>query len=179
MAQDRCRGGLVQHLEARGNAGFQREALQERLAESVDGEDVDAARSVEHAREQAAGGDSLFLLGRPIDQGLDLLIELGLVGHRPTAELARQPVRISAAAALVKVGGGSARGPRAGEQQARHAVGQNLGLAGAGIGLDPGGMGWCGGLALLAAGQKQGIEGVAHSSPPPAVDHSATRSRCS
>ena len=60
--------GLVEDLEARRHAGFQREALQQRLAECVDGQDVDAARGVEHAREQAARDHALLRGGRAVDQ---------------------------------------------------------------------------------------------------------------
>ncbi len=115
MAQDGRRLGFVQHLEAWRHARLEREALQERLAESVDGEDVDAAGGVKHAREQAAGDDALLLFGRPIDQGLELLIEFGLVGHGPTAELAGQAVAHLGGRGLGEGETEDALGPRPGE----------------------------------------------------------------
>ena len=46
----------------------------------------------------------------------------------------------------------------AGQQQAGHAIGQHLGLAGAGIGLDPGRLRGRGRLALVGRGHGHGIE---------------------
>ena len=71
-----------------------------------------------------------------------------------------------------------ALGLHAGQQQPGDAVGQYLGLAGAGIGLDPRRAIGRRGPALLGTGEVEDPGAVAHVSPPPAVDHSATRSRC-
>ena len=90
MTQQGLRLGLVEHLEARRHAGLERKALEQRLAEGMDGEDVDAARRVEHAREQAARQRRCSAAsGGAIDQLLDLLVQLGLLGQRPAAELRR------------------------------------------------------------------------------------------
>jgi hypothetical protein len=176
-AQQGRRLGLVQHLEARGDAGLEREALQQRLAERVDGEDVDAARCIEHAGEQPPRQAALLGLRHLGDQRGDLLAERRIVGHRPAAELARQSIAHLRGRRLGEGEAKDALGPHAVEQQARHPIGQHLGLAGAGIGLDPGGMAGGGGAALRLAGHQERVEHVAHSSPP-VVDHSATRSRC-
>ncbi len=89
VAQQRLRVALVQHLEARRDARLQREALEQRLAEGVDGQDVDAARRVEHAREQAAGDDALGRFGRAVDQLGDLLVELGVRRSWPSGRAGR------------------------------------------------------------------------------------------
>ena len=145
----------------------------------MNGEDVDAARRVEHAGEQAARDGALLLFRRAIDQDLYLSVEDGLVRHRPMAELAGQPIAHLGGRRLGEREAEDALRSRAGEQEPRHAIGQHLGLAGAGVGLDPRGMGGRRGPPLLAAGELQEIERLAHSSSPIAVDHSATRSRCS
>ncbi len=88
FAQDGGGFRLVQYIEARRHARFERKALQQRLAKGMDGEDVDAPRGVEDTGEQAAGRDALFPLGRPVDQSCDLAVECGLIGHRPAPELA-------------------------------------------------------------------------------------------
>ena len=183
MAQQGGGVGLVEHVEARRHAGFAREALQERLAEGMDGREVDAARRIEHAREQAAGERALPLLQfwrrRLVDQLLDFLVERGVVGHRPAAQLACKPIAHLGRGGLGEGEAENALGPHARQQQARHAIGQHLGLAGAGIGHHPGRLARHGGAALLAAGILDRIELGGHSPVPPALDHSATRSRCS
>ena len=171
---------LVQHLEARCHACFEREALQQRLAEGVDRKNVDAARRVEHAGEQAAGDHALLRFRRAIDQLGDLRVESGLLGQSPAPELGGEAVAHLGRGCLGESEAKDALGLDAGQQQARHAVGQHLGLAGAGIGLDPGRL--CGRrrLALLGGGDAYGVPDIdAHSSLPPVVDHSATRSSCS
>jgi hypothetical protein len=182
VAQQCLRVALVQHLEARRDARLQREALEQRLAEGMDGQDVDAARRVEHAREQAAGDDTLGRFGRAVDQLADFLVQLGVRHHGPAAELPGQPVAHLGRGGLGEGETEDALGLDAIEQQARDAIGQHLGLAGAGIGFDPGRMAGRRRAPLRVGGERQGVEsGVedAHSSSPPAVDHSATRSRCS
>ena len=148
--------GLVQHLEARRHAGLEREALEQRLAEGVDGEDVDAARRVEHAREQAARQAALLGLRRRGRSARSISlpsVASSAIAQRPSWPASR--LRISAAAALVKVRQRMRSGSHAVEQQARHAVGQHLGLAGAGIGLDPGRVAGRGGAPLRVAGELQ------------------------
>jgi hypothetical protein len=138
MTQQGLRLGLVEHLEARRHARLKRKALQQRLAEGVNGEDVDTARRVEHAREQTARRDTLRRIGRAVHELLDLLVELGLRGERPASELARQTVAHFGGRRLGEGEAKDALGFDAVQQQARHAIGQHLGLAGAGVGLDPG-----------------------------------------
>ena len=177
MTQQGLRLGLVEHFEARRHPRFERKALEQRLAEGVDGEDVDAARCVEHAREQSARRDTLRRIGRAVNQLRDLLVELRLVGERPASELGRQTVAHFGGRRLGEGEAQDALGLDAVQQQARHAIGQHLGLAGAGIGLDPGRVARRRGAPLRVGRERQRIDRRAHSSPPPAVDHSATRSR--
>ena len=97
--------------------------------------------------------------GRAVDQLGDLLVERRR--RRPCAQRPSWPasrLRISAAAALVKVRQRMRSGLTPIEQQARHAVGQHLGLAGAGIGLDPGRMAGRRRAPLRVGGERQRIE---------------------
>ena len=176
-AQDRLRLGLVEDIEARCDARFEREAFQQRLAEGMDGQDVDAARRIEHTREEAACHDALRRIGCPVDQLGDAGVERRLVGQRPAAELVGEAVAHFGGCRLGEGEAEDALGFDAFEQQPRHAVGEDLRLARAGIGHDPGGMIGRGGAPLRIGRQGDGVEHVAHSSPPPAVDHSAIRSR--
>jgi len=137
----------------------------------------DTARCIEHAREQAARHDALRRIGRPVDQFGDAGVERRLVGQRPATELVGEAVAHLGSRRLGEGEAEDALGLDAFEQQPRHAVGEDLRLARAGIGHDPGGMIGRGGAPLRVGRQGDGIEHVAHSSPPPAVDHSAIRSR--
>jgi len=178
MAQQGRGIGLVEHVESRGDARFEREALQQCLAEGVDGEDVDAARRVEHAGEQAACQRPLLWRRRLLGQLLDILVERGVVGHRPAAELSRETIAHLRRGSLGEGEAKDALGPRARQQQPGHPIGQHLGLARAGVGHDPGRLAGQGGTALLATGVLDRVEVGAHSLVPPDADHSAIRSRC-
>ena len=158
LAQQRRGLGLVHHLEARRHAGLEREALEQGLAEGVDGQDLDAARRIEHAREQPAREAALLGLRHRVDQRGDLLAERLVVGHRPAAELHGEPVAHLRRRRLGEGEAEDALGPHAVEQQARDAVGQHLGLAGAGIGHDPGRLAGHGGAALRVARDLQDVE---------------------
>ena len=145
----------------------------------MDGENVDTARRIEHARKQATGDHALLGLRRAVDQLGDFLVEFGFLGQRPTAELGGQAIAHLGRRGLGEGEAEDSLGLYAGQKQPCHAISQHFGLAGAGIGLDPGRL--CGRrrLALLGGGDAYGIPDIdAHSSLPPVVDHSATRSRC-
>ena len=176
-AQDRLGFGLVQNLEARRHAGLEREALQQRLAEGMNGENVDAARRIEHTREQAARHDALGRLRRPVDQSGDAVVEYHLVGQSPAAKLVGEAVAHLGRGRLGEGEAEDALGFHAVQQKPRHAVRQDLRLARAGIGFHPRRMIGRGGAPLRVRREGQGVEHVVHSSPPPAVDHSAIRSR--
>ena len=169
------RGAVVDGLEMRGDPGLEREAAQERLAEAVDGHDVEAAGKVEHAGEEAAGvleGAG----GRGLAQQVqEVVTQAGLVAlHGPAGEPALDPDRhlggggLGEGEAQDRFGGGT------GEEEAQHAVGEDAGLAGAGIGRDPDRAGGVGGAALGRGGGVGDAHGVV-----PASRHSAMRARWS
>ena len=120
--------GVFDEGEMGGDAGFEREAAQERLAERMDGADSHAAGEVENAGEQGAGlGDRVGSdRDTEVDEGL---VEGVVVADGPFAEFGLQAVghfrggRLGEGQALDlgRVG--------AGEHQAEHAVDEQLGLA--------------------------------------------------
>ena len=128
---------VLEDAELRGGAGLQREAADQRLAEGVDGLDAQAARRLQRAGEEGAG--ACEIRRGALAQRVEGRGERAVGQHRPGAERAEQ--------AVLHLGGGrlgvgeaedllrlAAR-----EQQPRHPVGEDAGLAGAGIGGDPGG----------------------------------------
>ncbi len=135
------RAGLavLEHREARGDAGLEREAAQQRLAEGVDRLDLQPAGSFERAGEEGAGGGELG--GRDGVGGLAELgeraAERGVVEHRPAAEGAEQAVLHLGRGGLGVGEAEDALRIGAGEEQAGDAVGEHAGLARAGVGRDP------------------------------------------
>ena len=103
------------------------------------------------------------------------------VTHRPSASNTR--FASLAAAALVKVMERMRAGLHAVEQQPDYAMGQHRGLAGPGIGGDPGGSAGVGSPALRFERLRRDDVALAHGSPPstsePSSDHSRTRARWS
>ena len=181
------RGGaaVVDLGEARGDAGFQREAAQQRGAEGVDGLDLQSARGLDRLREQPPGrvqpvrgqraGDALAgQLGGQIRIGL----------HRPGAKLGEQPVLHLARRGLGIGQAQNVLGRHAVQQQPCHPVGQHPGLARPGIRGQPGRFQRVGGLDL-AAGRLVGRAGRAQVHGPTLSrtgaslrSHSPPRARC-
>ncbi len=164
---------LVHQLEMRRDAGLDREAPQQRLAEGVDGLDLEPARRVEHAREKLPRQGEVALVRRALQQLADRLAQRAVLGHGPLGEALAEAVRH-----LGRGGAGESEaedfGRRAAaEQQGQDAVGQHLGLAGAGRGADPG-------RDAAIRGQRLGAIGIGRhssSSPSPGTDHSLIRAR--
>ena len=162
---------LVEHVERRGHAGFERKARQHVLAKGMDGEDFQAARRLQRLGEQPP---RLLHVLRPAEIGTDLLnfpLQFLVRKHRPFAELLEQAtlhlrrrrLRVGQAQDVRRLG--------VRQKQPRHAVGERVGLASAGIGGDPGG--------TLGVGSDDGWFERAHSSgaSQPPIDHSRTRAR--
>ena len=102
LGQQRVAGVIVEDLEAGRHAGLQGEALQQPLAEGVDGLHLEAARRLDHQREQLARAFHLLRRrerGRAAPAG-----PRQAPRRRPSPSLpagANTRVAISAAAALV------------------------------------------------------------------------------
>ncbi len=130
---------VLEHAEPRGDAGLEREAAEQRLAEGVDRLDFQPAGGFERAGKEGAG--ACEPAGRNglggLAEGSERLPECRVVEHGPRAErpeqavlhLGRGGLGVGQAEDLLRVGPG--------EEQARHPVGQDAGLARAGIGRHP------------------------------------------
>ncbi len=152
--------GLVHHLEARRHAGLGGEGLQQALAEGMDGLHAQAAGRFQRQREQAAGPRQALGGEIPLVQlVVDVVQQVAVIEVDPLGQALEQ------AAAHLRRGGagvGDAEDvfrPCALQQQADDAVHQQVGLAGAGIGVDEHGNGRVGGLMLGGAGLSPGFLG--------------------
>ncbi len=120
-----------------GDAGLEREAPQQRLAEGMDGLDAECRRA-RRARARKAGARDRASRHRARSPVSSTSPRPGRRRRRrPAAQPWLMRFAISAAAALVKVRQRMRARRRAGQQQAQHAVGQHIGLAGAGRSVDP------------------------------------------
>ena len=129
--------GLLHHLEMAGNVRLQRKLVEDRLAKGVDRLDLQPARRLQRAGEELAGllhrllarASSLGKLGQSVGQRR--------VRHgRPLAEPGKDTGRHFRRRRL---GEGEAQNLRridAGQKQPHDPLGQDVGLAGAGIGRD-------------------------------------------
>ena len=165
--QQFARFALRKNLEMGRHVRLQRKTGQEGLTEGVDGLDTDAARRLQHPGEQAAGGGDPGIVGRLAGQFGQRLADLRFRLRRP---IGQDIIEAHGHLRRRRAGEGQAQnglGPGARQHQAKHPVGQNLGLAGPRRSPDPGRMGRIGGEHLRGG----------HSSPPPPADHSAIRAR--
>ena len=179
---------LVEDGEARRHAGLERKALQQPLAEGVDGLHLEAARRLDGDGEQLPRPLHLGRGGRAVEQLGELALQARLVGRHPLGQPGEHALRHLRGGGLGVGERQDALGRRAAEQQAQHAHGQHVRLAGAGVGADPGGGGRVGGGRLVALRLLEtrlalrlglGREEEAHLSASSIVsaDHSATRAR--
>ena len=155
---------LVEHGEARRHVRLERHKVQEALAEGVDRLDLEAAGGLDGAGEEAPR--QLHLSGaRPLAFELRQLGDQLRLGERhPASEPLEDANRHVGGGRL---GEGEAQEParmRARQQEAHDAVGQDLGLARAGIGRHPGGGARVGGAALLRDGVIRDDDVLAHRS---------------
>ena len=142
---------VVEDGKARRHAGLERKALQQPLAEGVDGLHLEAAGRLDGDGEQLAG--ALALLGRrgPVEQLLELARELRVGRGHPFGQPREHALRHLGGGGLGVGERQDALGRRTGEQQAQHAHGQHVRLAGAGVGAHPRGGRGVGGGGLVAA----------------------------
>ncbi|ODN68363.1 hypothetical protein A6302_04338 [Methylobrevis pamukkalensis] len=174
---------FVEHGEAAGNAGFQRKALQQRLAEAVDGLDLEPAGGLQCPGEQPARArQRLGRRGSALQRG-DLGGKRRIVQHGPTAQHLGDAVGHFGGRRLGEGEAEHRAGIGPGEQQPDHPARQHIGLARAGVGRHPDRAARMGGDALVAAGRLRNGEaarGAAHagaSSSPSPDCHSRTRAR--
>ena len=181
LAQHFRLGDIVGDLEARRHIRLERRRLQHAGAEGVDGLDLQPARRLQRLGEQPAGGRlALGRRGLP-GQLRQRLAEFGVVHRRPGAQHLEDAVGHIGGGRLGVGDAEHAAGRDAVEQQAQHAVDQDMRLARAGIGRDPGAQARLRGQRLALIGQRGDDPARLHasSSSPAAADHSLTRARWS
>ncbi len=181
---DECRFHLrIQHLEMAGDVRFEREAVQDRFAEGVDGLYLQPARRFQRGGKEPAGAQKARAAGRTAFHLADRFGQFLVAERGPRAKLGEDSVR--------HVGGGrlgigqaeDLSGLGSVEQQADDALRQDMRLAGTGVGGDPGGIFRIGGECLLLERIGRDDERPLHSPPSPlspsspAADHSCTRAR--
>ena len=142
---------VVEDGKARRHAGLEREALQQPLAEGVDGLHLEAAGRLDGDGEELAG--ALQLLGRRARgraASRACLRELRVGRGHPFGQPREHALRHLGGGRLGVGERQDALGRRAREQQAQHAHGEHVRLASAGVGADPRGGCGVGGRGLVA-----------------------------
>ena len=170
-------GAVIQLDKLRRDTGFERKAAQQRGAKAVDGLDAQPAGRFDCAGKQTARTGKSFgrlggkAFGRLRGRGFARLrghgpkfaqgrVQRRVGFHRPFAQKFEQPVLHLGGGGL---GIGQAQnmlGLHPGQQQPRHAVGQNTGFAGPRVGRKPCGDGGIGGFYLPLRGQIRGHSGL-------------------
>ena len=148
---------LLDHREFGRYPGLERKAAQQGLTEGVDRGDLDAARGVEHPREQLARAGDQRLVRKLSGQLHQRLRQRAGRHRRPFRQPGVEPVRH-----LGRSGAGKGQAQHAGgigavEHQPQQPLGQHRGLAGPGRGRDPD-------RAARPGGAPRGLGGGAHSS---------------
>jgi hypothetical protein len=171
---------LIEHLEMRGDVGFERKALQQRLTERMNGLDLHAAGRIEHARKEPARLAAAILARPSTGQRAQIVAKPLVIERYPLRKAAGDPVRHLGGGRLGEGEAEDAFRRRAVEHQAQYAIGQNLGLACAGAGGNPDGLLRVRRLKLDVAGLPDDVgHGRRHSPPSVSLtDHSLTRARC-
>ena len=128
---------LVDGFEMRCDARLEWKPPQQSAAQRVNGHDAEPERQVEHTREQPTGGAEQLGSHRTTRQLRELSRQHLVAGRHPPAQ-----ARFDAQEHLGRgrLGEGQAQdalGVGTFEQEPQHPVGQDPGLAGAGIGRDP------------------------------------------
>ena len=180
LALQRVGGRLVEDGEFRRHVGFQREALQEALAERVDGLHLEPARRLDGGREQGARALDLGwrrLAGRELGEHV---CELCLVHGHPLRQRVVDALRHLGRSGLGVGKGEDALGDGAGQHKAQRAQREHVRLAGAGVGAHPGGCPRIGRVALgpVRAFEVGSVRRHGSTSSSSATPHSATRARC-
>ena len=160
-------------LERRRHARFQRKARQKILAEGMDGLDFQAARRFERLRRTAAApgaNPSPSRFSRRSPRCVARASASSSIAHLPSC--VEQPPRHLRRRGLGVGEAENAFGLRAVEQKPRHAVGERVGLARAGIGRNPG-------RTFRIGGDRARRSTRSFLAPIRQSDHSRTRARWS
>ncbi len=130
--------GFVQHSETRGDIGLERELVQQPRAESVDGLHLQAARRLQRGSKQPARARAFLGAWLGAGRERDLLVERGVGKRGPAGQPLEHLVRHVGGGGLGEGDAEDFRRIDAAQQQVDHALGENIGLARAGIGRDEG-----------------------------------------
>ena len=177
--------GLVEHAEAGGDIGFERELVQQLRAESVDGLHFKAARRFQRAREQPPRHRPAPRVGRHVAMLANGVIERCIVERDPCGQPVEHLLRHIGRGRLGERDAEDFFRLAAVKQQIDHALRQHIGLAGAGVGGNPRRHVRIGSLALLPPHLAWDADRRSHSPTqmssisPPVADHSLTRARWS
>jgi len=160
-----ARGGLVvQHAEMAGDIRLQRKLMQQRFAEGMDRLDLEAAGRFERAREELPRLGKLQPVRKRAFHLRDLAGQRFVIERGPVRQPFEHAVRHLRGRRL-RVGKAEDRGgPRAGQHQADHPLGQHVRLARSGIGGHPDRIGGAGGEVLASRGL---VDGAIRHRPPP------------
>ena len=177
---------LLQDAKARRDIGFERKEVQQTLAERVNGLDLEPARRLDRPREQLAREVEVGLRGPGRAGTYDRVREVFVRKRGPPAQFLEHPRRHVGRRRLGEGEAENGAGLGLGEQQAQHALHQNVRLARTRVGGNPSrGLGVGG--ALLCDPRRPrhfALRSVHGASPaaaarPPVADHSLTRARWS
>jgi len=129
---------LVEHVEARSNLGLEWKLMQKPCAKCVDGLDLETTRRLQRQREESPCSRPPRRIGIEIGHPSDRRIEVLIVERGPAPQLVEHAVRHIGGGGLGERDAEDLSGLDAVEQEAGHALRQNMGLARSGIGGDPG-----------------------------------------
>ena len=141
---------VVEGVELRGNARFERKPLQDGGGEGVDGLNPQAAGGLERPRKEGSRLPEAFTVERIriLAKPEEFLPEMVIRKHRPASEALDQPVlHVGCRGHREGQAKNSLRG-RSGQQQARDPVREDLGFSRSGVRRYPGGGAGVGGLDL-------------------------------
>ena len=142
---------LVEHGEARGDVGLERELVQQPRAEGVDGLHLEPARRLQRRSEQPPRPGAFARAGLAASGQSDAFVERGIVQHRPVGERTEDAVRHVGGGGLGEGDAEDLGRIAAAQKQVDHALRQHVRLAGAGIGRNESRIVGVGGVDLHAA----------------------------
>ncbi len=139
---------VVEHLETRSDIGLERKLLQQPRAEGVNRLHLEAARRLQRNGEQSPRPCAPCHIGRDVGGLPDRRVEFCIVEGDPLTQIVEHSIGHVGRGGLGEGDAEDLRRVDALEQEADHALRQNVRLARAGIGCDPGGDGRIGYLGL-------------------------------
>ena len=145
-------GLLVEDRKTWNDARLEWEALQQPFAEGMDRLDLQATRCIEGAGEKRAGAPKRDSRGTVAGKSLDTAAEGGIIERGPFAKIVKEAAGHFSGGGVGEGEAQDALGRVVFEQEADHAMDQNMGLAAAGIGCHPGGHAGVRSASLRAVG---------------------------